>query len=120
MQTSKKFHQKVLFRPVDTKEQKPRLLREILKERSPKEATVFLPTPEEFSKVFAPERLKLLKLVANRPELSVSEISKILERRREAVSRDIRFFDGLGLLKLEKHARSRVPKWVVQEITVKL
>jgi predicted transcriptional regulator len=52
--------------------------------------------------------------------LSITELSKILGRKREAVSRDIRFFEGLGLIALEKHAKTRVPKRVVQEIAIKL
>src|SRR5208337_5576938 len=93
------FATKVVFKPVDTEQEKSRALKEIIKSGGKgEEDTVFLLTPEEFSKVFSPERLRLLKLVRKRPELAISEISRNLGRRREAVSRDIRFFEGLGLI----------------------
>lgn len=111
---------KVIFKSVESEEQKQTLLKSILKRGGAADETIFLLTPEEFSKVFAPERVRLLKLLKDRPDLSVNEISKNLKRRREAVSRDIRFFEGLGLIKLERHARLRVPKQVVQEISVRL
>jgi len=115
------FATKVVFKPVDTEQEKSRKLKEIIKDSgNGEEETVFLLTPEEFSKVFSPERLRLLKLVRKRPELAISEISKNLGRRREAVSRDIRFFEGLGLIELQKQSRTRVPKHVVQEISIRL
>ena len=111
---------KVIFKSVESEEQKQAVLKSILKEGGADDETLLLLTPEEFSKVFSPERVRLLKLIKTRSDLSVKEISRNLKRRREAVSRDIRFFEGLGLIKLEKHARLRVPKQVVQEISVRL
>lgn len=111
---------KVILKSVVNEEQKQALLKSILKEGGAGDETVLLLTPEEFPKVFTPERVRLLKLLKDRPYLPVKGISKNLGRRREAVSRDIRFFEGLGLIKLEKHARLRVPKQVVQEISVRL
>ncbi len=113
---------KVILKSVENEAQKQALLKSILKEGGARagDETILLLTPEEFSKVFTPERVKLLKLLKDRPDLSVNEISKNLRRRREAVSRDLRFFEGLSLIKLERHARLRVPKQVVQEISIRL
>lgn len=114
------FATKVVFKPVDTEQEKSPMLKEIIKDRGKSEEIVFLLTPEEFPKIFSPERLKLLRLFRKRPELTISEISRNLGRKREAVSRDIRFFEGLKLIELQKHARTRVPKRVVQEISIRL
>jgi len=113
---------KVILKSVESEEEKQALLKSILREGGTEtgDETILLLTPKEFAKVFTPERVKLLRLLKNRPDLSINEISRSLKRRREAVSRDIRFFEGLGLIKLERHARLRVPKQVVQEISVRL
>ncbi len=119
--TREKSLAKVVFKPVDTEEEKSRALKEIMKGSSKgEEETIFLLTPQEFSKVFSPERLRLLVLLRKRPELTISEISSALSRKREAVSRDIRFFEGLGLIELRKQSRTRVPKRAVQEILIEL
>lgn len=113
---------KVVLKSVESEAQKQALLKETLR-RGVSEAgdeTILLLTPEEFSKVFTPERVRLLGLLKEKPDLPIKEISKRLNRRREAVSRDIRFFEGLGLIKLEKHARLRMPKQVVKELSVRL
>ncbi len=111
---------RVVLKSVSSEAEKQAVLKSILKKCGAGDETILLLTPEEFSKVFTPERIRLLKLLKDNPDLSVNQISKSLKRRREAVSRDIRFLEGLGLIKLEKHARLRVPKQVVQDITIRL
>ncbi|MHB2036939.1 MAG: HVO_A0114 family putative DNA-binding protein [Nitrososphaerales archaeon] len=120
MQTQVGLARKVIFKPVETEEEKHRLLKSLLKESGRKDETIFLLTPKEFTQVFTPERLRLVKLVKDRPELTITEISRSLNRRREAVSRDIRFFEGLGLIAFQKRGRTHVPKRVVQEISIRL
>ena len=111
---------RVILKSVGSEEEKQAVLKSLLKDGDTGDETIILLTPEEFSRVFTPERVRLLKILKDRPDLSVNKISNSLKRRREAVSRDIRFLEGLGLIRLEKHARLRVPKQVVQEITVRL
>lgn len=114
---------KVRFTPVDNDEEKKRILKDLLANkpgRATDETTTFLLTPAEFSKVFSPERLKLLRLVSKEPKLSVTELAGILKRKREAVSRDMRFFEGLGLIKLEKKSREKRPSRVIEEISISL
>lgn len=113
---------RVILKSVASEAEKQTVLKSLLKKGGAggDDETILLLTPEEFSKVFTPERIRLLKLLKDKPDLSVNEISKNLKRRREAVSRDIRFLEGIGLIKLEKHARLRVPKQVVQDITIRL
>ena len=103
---------RVILKSVSSEAEKQAVLKSLLKKGSAGgDETILLLTPE---------RIRLLKLLKDKPDLSVNEISKNLKRRREAVSRDIRFLEGLGLIKLEKHARLRVPKQVVQDITIRL
>lgn len=109
---------KVIFKPIDSENGRSLALKSILKEGG--KETAFILTPDEFSKVFSPERLKLLILVRRRPDLSISDLSKNLDRKREAVSRDIRFFEGLGLIRFQKRARTRIPSLIVEEISIRL
>ena len=64
----KAFATTVTFSPVESDEEKNREIKQIIDKAKTGEETTFLLTPEEFSKVFTSERLRLLRLVRNKPE----------------------------------------------------
>src|SRR3989344_6468015 len=74
------------------KEATPRRMRKDSRER------VILMTPEIFSKVFSPERVRLLKHVQRHGAESVSGLARELKRTFEAVSRDLSYLSGIGLV----------------------
>src|SRR3989338_3202133 len=55
-------------------------------------------TPKTFSKVFSPEKIH-----------SISGLAKELERPFESVDRDIKYLEGLGLIKLRKKEKAKIP-----------
>lgn len=68
---------------------------------------VLIMTPKTFASVFSPGRLKLLRVIKKIKVHSVQELATMLERPYEAVYRDIKYLEGLGLLetKIENHHR---------------
>ena len=71
---------------------------------------ISIPSFELFHKIFSPARLKLLSFLSrNRDkEFSVGELSDLLERKQEAISRDLLHLEGL--VKLERKGRKTIPK----------
>ncbi len=65
-------------------------------------------TPETFSKVFSPERIKLLLAIKDGTQ-NIYQLAKQLGRHYEAVHRDISYLKGIGIIKIKKNGRSRIP-----------
>jgi len=66
-------------------------------------------TPEIFSKVFTPQRIRLLIRVKNNDINNIYQIAKDLKRPYEAVHRDIKYLQGLNIIKIKKRDRERIP-----------
>ncbi|MBS3145428.1 hypothetical protein J4414_01360 [Candidatus Woesearchaeota archaeon] len=66
-------------------------------------------TPKTFSKVFSPERIRLIFTIRNEKIHSISGLAKELERPFESVDRDIKYLEGLGLIKLRKKEKAKIP-----------
>lgn len=76
-------------------------------EKFTEEHSIVVP-PELFSKIFTKERLRLLKALENDPQ-SVTELVILLERPREAVSRDLKYLSAMGLVNMDKKGKQRIP-----------
>ena len=66
-------------------------------------------TPKTFAKTFSPERIKLVMAIRQDKIESITQLAKVLNRPFESVHRDIKYLEGLNLIKLEKHEKVRVP-----------
>jgi len=64
--------------------------------------------PELFPKIFTAERLRLLKALEKNPK-SMGALAKMLDRPREAVSRDFKKLAFWGLVEFERRGKTRVP-----------
>jgi predicted transcriptional regulator len=67
--------------------------------------------PELFPKIITVERLRLLKALEKNPK-SMGELAKILDRPREAVSRDFKKLEFWGLVEFERRGKTKVPSRV--------
>ncbi|MBI3032557.1 hypothetical protein HYY69_03715 [Candidatus Woesearchaeota archaeon] len=67
-------------------------------------------TPETFSKVFTPQRIRLLMAIRKNNIKSISELARNLKRKFEAVHRDISYLKGVGLIALVKQNNKVIPK----------
>lgn len=66
-------------------------------------------TPETFSAVFSPERVRLM-LVLRKWDGNIYRLAKMLGRPYEAVHRDITYLEGFGFIKVKSVGRNRLPR----------
>lgn len=66
-------------------------------------------TPETFSKVFSPERIKLLQKIYRNNIKSIYQLAKDLDKPYEVVFRNIQYLAGMGLLKMKKKDNKNIP-----------
>lgn len=76
-------------------------------DRKPEHAIVM--TPETFSKVFSPERLKLLKKVYRNNIKNIYQLARELDKPYEVVFRNIKYLEGVGLIRIETKGRRKIP-----------
>lgn len=66
-------------------------------------------TPETFSKVFSPERIKLLQRIYRNNIKSIYQLAKDLDKPYEVVFRNIKYLAGIGLIKIEEKDNKKIP-----------
>jgi predicted transcriptional regulator len=78
-----------------------------IKNEVPLTATVM--TPETFSKVFTPERIRLLQRIRRNKINNIYQLAKELKKPYEVVFRNVKYFESLGLIGFDKKSKKRVP-----------
>ncbi|MFH1916030.1 MAG: hypothetical protein ABIJ21_02085 [Nanoarchaeota archaeon] len=71
--------------------------------------TVIVLTPETFSKVFSPERIKLLKRIYKNNVKNIYQLAKELDKPYEVVFRNIKYLEGLGLIEIKDKDNTKIP-----------
>jgi predicted transcriptional regulator len=66
-------------------------------------------TPEIFSKIFSPERIKLMLKIKKNNIKNIYQLAKTMNRKYEAVYRDIKLLEGFGIIQLKKKDKKTVP-----------
>ena len=66
-------------------------------------------TPETFSKVFSPERIKLLKRIYRNNVKSIYQLAKDMDKPYEVVFRNIKYLAGIGLIKILEKDNKKIP-----------
>jgi predicted transcriptional regulator len=66
-------------------------------------------TPEIFSKVFSPERIKLLQRIYRNNLKNIYQLAKELGKPYEVVFRNIKYLEGVGLIKIEEKDNKKIP-----------
>ena len=66
-------------------------------------------TPAVFSKVFSPERVRLLRLLHKGQVKNIYQLAKGLDKPYEVVYRNVRYLEGVGLLKVNDNGRDKTP-----------
>jgi predicted transcriptional regulator len=67
-------------------------------------------TAEIFSQVFSPERIKLLQRIYRNNVKNIYQLAKELGKPYEVVFRNIKYLEGIGLVKIKEKGRSRIPR----------
>lgn len=82
--------------------------------------TIYVQDLGIISKVLTPRRLQLLKALVEKPGMGVNELAELLNRKTEAVSRDISYLRSHGIIDTEYRDRKTVataaPRKVIIEI----
>ena len=86
---------------------------------------IFLPlTDDEWKTIFTERRIELIKAITEKKPKSVNELAKLLKRHQEAISRDLKCLQSIGLIKIEPKGKSRVPlinkKLIVTPLVISL
>jgi len=69
-------------------------------------------TPETFSKVFSPERIKLLQKIYRNNIKSIYQLAKDLNKPYEVVFRNIKYLAGIGLIEIAKEDNKKIPHMI--------
>lgn len=73
-------------------------------------------TPDIFAKIFSPERIKLMLKVRKNKITSIYQLAKALNRKYEAVYRDIKLLEGFGIITLKEKDNQMIPTMESVEI----
>lgn len=82
----------------------------IAKETLDKPLKGIVMTPETFSKVFSPERIKLLQRIYKNNVKSIYQLAKDLDKPYEVVFRNIKYLAGIGLIKIVDKDNKKIPQ----------
>ena len=77
-------------------------------DRKRAEKTIIV-TPEIFSKIFSPERIKLMLKIKRNNISNIYQLAKGLNRKYEAVHRDIKLLQGFGIIKIKEKDKKMIP-----------
>lgn len=84
------------------------------KERAKK---TLITTPEIFAKIFTPQRIRLIMALKKNKDMNIFQLAKELDRKYEAVHRDIRYLKGFGFIKTKTTKRGVIHK-IDEPITI--
>ena len=77
-------------------------------DRKKAEKTIVI-TPEVFAKIFSPERIKVMLKIKRNNISNIYQIAKGLNRKYEAVYRDIKLLEGFGIIKIRDKDHKKIP-----------
>ena len=81
---------------------------------------IFAPDYETLSKVISQKRIELLRAISKHEGITVGKLANLLNRKQEAVSRDLKTLKEMGIITVEKSGRKRIPHVEKQYIVVPL
>ncbi len=71
-------------------------------------------------KILTEKRLELIDAIKEHPKENIDSLSKILKRKREAISRDLRILQSIGIINMRTIGKNRIPYIQKQYIIVPL
>ncbi len=93
---------------IDNKYVKDAIAGKIKLDRKKAERTIVI-TPETFSKIFSPERIKLMLKIKGDGISNIYQLAKGLNRKYAAVHRDIKLLEGFRIIKLKEKDEKKIP-----------
>lgn len=95
------------------------VLEAMKREEGEDKTVIYVQNLRTVSRILSPKRLELLKALVDNPGVGVNELAKMLNRKTEAVSRDISYLRSHGIIETSRGRKTiatAVPKRVVIEI----
>ncbi|MFC1691097.1 hypothetical protein ACFL0W_02845 [Nanoarchaeota archaeon] len=74
-------------------------------------------TPEIFAKIFSPARIRLILRLKKNKIKNIYQLAKELNRKYEAVYRDIKYLEGMGIIKIKTKDKKKIP-YIDEPITI--
>jgi predicted transcriptional regulator len=71
-------------------------------------------------KILTEKRLELIDAIKEHPKENIDSLSKILKRKREAISRDLRILQSMGIINMKTIGKNKIPFVQKQYIVVPL
>ncbi|MBU1198686.1 MAG: ArsR family transcriptional regulator [Nanoarchaeota archaeon] len=65
--------------------------------------------PDVLIQIFTKKRIELIKYINKYKPKSVQELANLTHRKKQAVDRDLKMLEGLGLLTMNKNGRKATP-----------
>jgi len=84
-----------------------KIIKAILEDKIQNNSIIIL-DPKVVTQVFTKKRLELIE--ACREPMNLTSLAKKLGRRKQAVHRDVKYLEGLGIIGIEHQGRNRIPK----------
>lgn len=75
---------------------------------------------ETIHQILTEKRLELIRTIKGNPNKNIDALAEILHRKREAVSRDLGILEEMGIIKLKRKGKSKIPVVQKQYIIVTL
>lgn len=79
-------------------------------ELTPDRVVIISLSEEEKNRILTPERLKLIRTIKKHNPKSVGKLAKLVDRRVDAVSRDLKILQNYGFLELLQIGKVKRPK----------
>ncbi len=79
---------------------------------------IFIPSGVKISEILSEKRIELLSLIAKQPNKTINELSKATKRKKEAISRDIKFLKKHNLVETKKRGREKQVKTSIKYVLI--
>ena len=71
------------------------------------------------TRIITPARVELIKAIKKKHPKTVSELCKIVKRRKEPVSRDLKILENYGILEMIKSGKTKKPVFLKEAIVLR-
>ncbi|MBN1502089.1 HTH domain-containing protein [Candidatus Woesearchaeota archaeon] len=85
-----------------------KLVEDMVRDRIPNNATILL-NLESLAEIFTRKRMQLIKTIEKNNPKSIQELAEKVNRKKQAVHRDLKLLEGHGLVELIKDGSKVIP-----------
>ena len=69
---------------------------------------IFAENYDILNKILSPKRLELIRTINKNERISVTELAKLLKRKQEAISRDIKILKEMGIIDIKRVGNKKI------------